>query len=488
MNWFTFLKSNSGKIAKGPLLGGVATLAGLGITMGGYNHDVATYSNPSRSVSSLRSIEDDSLRDRLEVANNGELTSMSDYLKGSGGDGIRLESPTVGHGRDVESLDSNLAYQFGQGDGLSAGGQDFNTGTVGHYEGGASGAVNPVVAGGQGDPSGQGGNGAHGGNGGGSATTPAALTRGSVAHASGGSGNGSSFGGGMGGATGGNSPYKLSGSMPSSSSMDDLIARHNSSALGGNRNTHSSRFGATGVDRGDRLRRAARFSEKGAARGTQIAANEGGGAFLEGGLSGGVTLTNGSFGSSEGSSSDLNNNVSKINNRLNGLKRNLDDQLKKPDEARKKLFKKILWLLGMTLAASVGMYFLIKFGMKQIKKATTPLGKALGFAMVIAGWAMLAAVAVYAATVVKDAIKFMNDFPDAGKSVPIIGMAMALASVGTLTYVGIRATREASNLEKTSLIKDVKKGASKFVKGAVDKGADIAAAQVANNLTDNLLK
>lgn len=463
MNLFTFLKSNSGKIAKGPLLGGVATLAGLGLTMGGYNHDVATYDNPTRTVSSLRSIGDESLRDRLERADNGELTSMSDYLKGSGSVALGLNGDDFqggSRGGDIESLDSHVAYQFSQGDGLSGGGQDGNTGTIGHFEGGAAGAVNPSVTSGAAG----GAAGGAGGNNGGHVTTPGVLARGSVAHASG-SGGGNSYAGGVGGAGGqnGNGKYNFSGSMPSSSSMDDLIALRNDPSLNGSRNSRNSRFGNTGDTRGDRLRKAAKYSQKAAARGPQLAANEGGGAFLEGGLSNGITLTDGTLVGSEGSSSDLTNNNANIDNKLDGLKDDLKDNLDKQKEARKKLRNKILLLIGMTLAAAVGMYMLIRLGQKMINKAYARIAQLgaptaanaaeyaaemakikWGKVLKVTGWALAGAVAVYAGFVVKDSINFLKDFPDAGKTFPIIGMLMAAASATTLTLVGIKAGKDAA--------------------------------------------
>jgi hypothetical protein len=475
MNLFTFLKNNSGKIAKGPLLGGVAALAGIGITMGGYQYDTKNYDNPSRLVTSLRSIQDNSLQDRLEVAENGELTSMSDYLQGNKGGSVRLASSEFrGQLTDVDAMSSNIAYQFSQGDGLSGNAQNIDSGKIGNYQGsgnmgtpGGSISVTPESR-------------ASATSGAKGASLPSAsMARASGTGISGSSASGAGSNGGRHG--GGNGEYKFSGSMPASSSMDDLIALRHDTSLSGNRNTHHNRVGGSGRDaKGNRLEQAAKYSSKAATR-SAVAANEGAGAFLEGGLSGGVTVADNNMLDSSGSSSDLSNNLSNIDKRLNSISSNIADKLAKQKEARKKLRNKILILLGSTLAAAAGMYFLISSGTKKIKAAKTPAAKAIGIAMVAAGWALLAGVATFAGFLMKDTIKFMKEFPDAGPAMSIVGMTFAVASVAALTYIGIRATRDGTGASKTTLVnkvkqfvgsnksKWVKKGTGFAVSSAVDK-------------------
>jgi len=504
MNCFSFLKNNAGKIAKGPLLGGVATLAGIGITLGGYQHDVNTYDNPTRSVSSLRNLRDDSIKEGMTVAADGSLTAMPDNLLANN-NSVRLPSSGYkGSFTDADALGNNISYQFSQGAGGLSNVADINTGKVGDFTSGngagPSGAPISVTpdshANGAGGAGGVGGEGGAGGNG------APAMTRASMAQASGnatnnsyvpGAGSGSYGGGagGNGGGHGGNGDYDFSSSMPSSS-LDSVTVNGRNSSLVGSTNSRFNRFNDGKTDSRDRLTRAALYSQKAASHGSDLSANEGGGAFLDSEGSGGVTLVDGATGGGSDGSSDLSgDNVSNINHNLGDLEDDLTDDFEKQKKARKQLIIKIVALLAGAIAIGIAMYHLISKGMKKIKEAQTKIGKIMGYVMVAAGWALMAGITAYAAIVIKDAVKFLKDFPDAGKAFPIIGIGMAAAAVATLTFVGIRATKEGTGKSSSTLTKEIKKlftkNKGKWMKniGSVvsDKIVDSAWNSISNSLS-----
>lgn len=527
MNWLKLLKSNSGKLAKGPLIGGAVTLAGMGLTLGGYQHDVSKYDTPDRSVVSLRNVQDNEAVSRLERADNGELTSMPGYLQGRGGtNGVRLAKPEEFGGRlNMDGFDAGLAARFDQTGSLSAGGADGDTGRISGAE-----RVNPAMVRGAGQnlgaspdsyASSQGRGNPRGGQG--NTLTNASMARASGSGFSGTSG-GSSYTGGNGGTTRGGNPtsgggdYQFSSSMPDSSSAMALASAHTGgrASFGGDRN-FSQRRGAKLRNRGGSLKDIADMSADLAKHGTDGGANAGAKAFLNGNaIGGGVTFSDAPVGGGNSGSSDFNSvTTSGINDNLNQWQEEQQDDLDKERKARKKLAIEILAFLALAAGLGVLMYNLLYNGkhkitveapaleaqaktlraqaaasscsyataMILIKQATALEAKAMalraaGKALITKGWVAFGAAGAAAAFLVQQSIQFGNNFQ--WGAVPIMGLITSAGAMGGLTYVAIRALADAApGVDAAATLKakvttyvatQAPKAAGALAKGAAMKG------------------
>ena len=461
MNLFSFFTSKSGKVAVKPLLLGTTAAIGLGAaTMGGYQADSNRYDRPSRTLAELHNMQDNSVTQRLGRASDGMLTAMPENFRNAGGgvDGIRVDEYAGNDLGRVDNVGAGVAAALSGAEGLSQGGGDFNTGTI--TQAPRAGVPTPGVGGFSGA------NGASGGATQGGPTGGAHLTRASMAQASGSGFQGTSgavapsgsggangaYGGSRGGRNGG---YELSGSMPRSSADLAFGARTTaSSSFGSGDRTHASRTRGGSAGRWD-LESIAKYSAKVAAKGQRESANAGAGAFLNGQMTGGVTLDNGTTAQGGGSSSDLGSvgNINRVNKGVNDWKDNTDNKLEEQHNARKKLTIEILALLASTLMAAMLMYNLIADGAYKLKEGAVkaasgdPATKAAGLALMatgklklVAGWAIMAAVSTFAGVVLANSISFMNKYP--GIIVPTVGIVLSAASIGTLAYVGARAMRD----------------------------------------------
>ena len=460
MNLFSFFTSKSGKVAVKPLLLGTTAAIGLGAaTMGGYQADSNRYDRPSRTLAELHNMQDNSVTQRLGRASDGMLTAMPENFRNAGGgvDGIRVDEYAGNDLGRVDNVGAGVAAALSGAEGLSQGGGDFNTGTI--TQAPRAGVPTPGVGGFSGA------NGASGGATQGGPTGGAHLTRASMAQASGSGFQGTSgavapsgsggangaYGGSRGGRNGG---YELSGSMPRSSADLAFGARTTaSSSFGSGDRTHASRTRGGSAGRGD-LESIAKYSAKVAAKGQRESANAGAGAFLNGQMTGGVTLDNGTTAQGGGSSSDLGSvgNINRVNKGVNDWKDNTDNKLEEQKKARKKLGIEIVALIAATLVTAVAMYKLISKGASKVywgtqmlsNQATAAQGAAMikmGKLLQVAGWALMGVVSAYAAVVMANSIDFMNKYP--GKTLPTMGLILGGVSIATLTYMGIRAKKDA---------------------------------------------
>lgn len=460
MNLFSFFTGKSGKVAVKPLLLGTTAAIGLGAaTMGSYQADSNRYDRPSRTLAELHNMQDNSVTQRLGRASDGMLTAMPEnFRNASGGVGaVRMDEYNGNDLARVDNVGAGVAAALSGAEGLSQGGGDFDTGTITQAPRGS------VSTPGAGEISGATGGAAGATQDG--ATGGARLARASMAQASGSGFQGTagpvSAGGIAGGASaygngrGANGQYELSGAMPSSSADLAFGARTSaSSSFGSGDRTRVSRTRGGVAGRGD-LESIAKYSAKVAAKGQKESANAGAGAFLNGQMSGGITLDGAGNAQTGGSSSDLGSigNLSRVHKGINNWQ---DDQQKKLEEqkkARKKLGMEILALIAATVGAAFAMHALISKGQRLIKEAMAELAAtagvygaaaiaamkklALGKWLIAAGWGVMAGVSAFAAIVLANSISFMNKYQ--GNNLPTLGIILSAASIGTLTYVGIKA-------------------------------------------------
>lgn len=234
-------------------------------------------------------------------------------------------------------------------------------------------------------------------NGGAGGTTINTLSGSSMARSSGGSSapnNGAYQGSSASGTAGSNARQEgyteLSGSMPSSDSLNSALLASAATIPGkasfGGPETNLKGGRATGVAGRD-LERTARFTGKVAAKGNDAAANEGAKDFLG---NGNITLGGGlSYGEAKDgpTTSDLNSlpDTNSIKRKLGHAAGNAKAHAKALADARKSLAIQLLAMLGAGVAAAAGIYFMLNAAKKKEEEAALERAKAQTYKAMAAG-------------------------------------------------------------------------------------------------------
>ncbi len=526
MNWITrFLKNNSGKLAKGPLIGGVITLGAMGLTLGGYQHDVAKYEGPDRVVTTNYG-PDYTNMSTMSRDVKGELTSMPAYLQGRGGtDGIRFGRQQDQFSSPIsENFDAGVAAQIGGMEGLSQGGSEAGFDRI-----------QPAARASMGTPQGNNynmgsspaGRSASGSSSGSAAGASAdarggSFSRASVTQSSGSESLSSSgpIGGGRaaapaasgarGNSNGGN--YELTASMPTSNSMAALTRANtgNRASFGGQRDVRARK--GQRIKGGGTLKELADTSAQIARKGTDAGANAGAKPFLNGGMvGGGVTFGDGNVGAgTSGNSNDFNSiSTDQLQSNLQKKNNELQEDLEKERNARKALLITIVALLAAAAAAAWFMYNCFLTSKKEFESARSAFDRAAeyeelaaestnmvqaahfntlyalemkkgfahearGIALQKKGWLLFAAASAMAAGMLEESLRFAFSYHNWG-FVPIAGIGISAGVVGSLFYLKARAATDAvatdvsTTLREQILTKGWKKASSMAGKFAEQK-------------------
>lgn len=438
MKFFSFLTNSRGKINPRAALGLLGSVAAVGLTIGGYQHDVKTYPPERLTFAGLESDDGSYHGSAMDYSDNlGVVASAGD--KEGGAKYVNVDNLGAGVGM-------GSAYQTGGGDNLVGNGRVTDTGKItygagenGPDEGGdysarpsydyGDGAGTDVYS-----------------DGGGAAG--AQLAGASMAHASGGSsgssnsytpggsrsGAGSNGNGGRPGAGGTPSAgegYHMTGSMPGSSVDMTMAGTHSRADFNnGSRDFYAGR--STTRKYGEGLAGLAKHSADIASNVRNENANAQGRVFLNGERAGVGGVNFASPGELSGASDDLAPaTIAKAQRGIKNWENDKKAYVKRLAQKRKDLAKRMLILIGVTLGVAVAMNYLIKLG-KQI-------GGIKGFLLILAGWALMGGVSWYAIDIMKRAGKFMQEFKTDAGVIGTLGIGLSATAMAFLTYIGIRA-------------------------------------------------
>ncbi len=495
MKWLSFLKSKSGKLvmnAQNVLITSAAI--GVGATTLFYNvginqskkelavrsvtsiSDPFTYEGMQRSHRGLTSINvQDS---RHQIANQDDLERMGNRSASSNNFGLdnidRLEGRLTG-GR------LGAAAATGESDGLGLGsnkatlvdsGVDYSPQVAASER--ASSAARLTTDAVAGQASGSGGPAKTKGAGGQLPSASMARASGNAFGAAAGSmgGNSRSAGGRNGGSSNG-SNYNFTGLMAGSSSAVPALrgdGGRGRSANGPSTFMARGRQGTSSAGRrtpgkGDLPDIAKRSAD--AAANSHKSAMEGMYAFLGSSRnSGGMTIENGvEVGTT--SSADFKTPTTNNLKKLQAFKENIDEDADKRQEKSDDLGKWLLITLASMVAGAIAGYALITAG----KAKPGPWG----IVMIVAGFAVLAAAAAVATTLIVKAAKFANEF--SGTAMSTISCIVGGLAIAALAFVGISAMlNKASGLGKwmAKIMPKVNKLALKGAKAAAAGAATSA--------------
>ena len=533
MNWIThFLKNNSGKLDKVSLLGGIATVGAMAITVGGYQHDVAKYEGPDRAVT-MGYGPDYANMSTMSRDVKGELTSMPAYLQGRGGtDGIRFgRQPDQFSSPISENFDAGVAAQIGGMEGLSQGGSEAGFDRI-----------QPAARASMGTPQGNNynmgsspaGRSASGSSSGSAAGASADARGGSFSRASAPQSSGSeslsssgpigggraaapTAGGTRGGSNGGN--YELTASMPTSNSMAALTRANtgNRASFGGQRDVRARK--GQRIKGGGSLKELADTSAQIARKGTDAGANAGAKPFLNGGMvGGGVTFGDGNVGAgTSGNSNDFNSiSTDQLQSNLQKKNDELQEDLEKERNARKALFITIVALLAAAAAAAWFMYNCFLKAKKALDEATfleadaaalrkeaatcgtwqqasaliaqaqglearAKTQRVLSASLNKKGWLLFAAASAMAAGMLEESLRFAFSYHNWG-FVPIAGIGISAGVVGSLFYLKARAVTDAVATDISTTLRE--QIMTKGWKAASNMAGNFAQSQMMNQIGD----
>lgn len=433
MKFFSFLTNCKGKINPRAALGLLGGVAAVGLTIGGYQHDVKNYPPERLSFAGLESDGGSYYGSAMDYSDNlGVVASSAERERG-------------GRFTNVDNVDSNVklgtAYQTGGGDNLVGNGRVSDTGKITYSQGDDMGdyptrSSYAPYNGGATSPYSNGGGTAEG----------AQLASASMTHASGGSsGSSNSYapggsrpganGNGGGNAGAGGTPatgegYHLSGNMPGGSV--EMVTGSPSRADFNNGSRHFDGGGSKTRQYAEGLAGIAKKSADIASNVQHENANAQARAFLDSGRVGVGGINFASLDDETGASSDLAPaTIAKAQKAVKNWEQDKKAYYARLHRKRQDLAKRILILIGVTLGIAVGMNYLIQIGRK--------MPKPWGGIMIAAGWALMAGVTWYAVDLIKRAGRFVGEFKGDAGIIGHIGIGMSAVAVGFLTYIGIRA-------------------------------------------------
>lgn len=481
MKWLTILKSTVGKVTmttQKALL--ISAGVGVGATLIIQNAATIPVENglPVRSISSisnpynyegLRRGDDSGLTSinvkdgRNQIASREEREALEGYRRRG------FSEETLRH---IDNLDTTVSGAVGRANGmgeseaLTMGGNETDeilagtngdgSNTLGAPNVNIGGAGGAGGAGGSGDATGAGGAPARSragapaggaGAGGGPQLAGASMARASgtgIGGAGGSGGSGGPSGSGRGG-NGGRDGYQFSGAMPSGSNVvsarADALGHGN--GMGNPQFLAGSRGSRTGrgqrVTRGDTELKDITKRSAAAAANSDRSNNEGGWAFMANATQSGGMQFEGAMESTTSGSADFETPNAA---RLKGIKdwgNKLDLDTQKRTQRRNEL---IMWLLGTVVATAIA----IPFGYHLINKGRSS-GGFWGVAMMVAGFALLAAAAVVAGFLIGKAANFAKDYNSG--ALTTVSYIVGGVSIAALAFAGIAAmSNQDSGLHK----------------------------------------
>ena len=483
MKFFSFLTNSRGKINPRAALGLLGSVAAVGLTIGGYQHDVKTYPPERLTFAGLESDDGSYHGSAMDYSDNlGVVASAGD--KEGGAKYVNVDN--LGAGVGIGS-----AYQTGGGDNLVGNGRVTDTGKITYGAGengpdeGGDYSVRPSYDYGDGagtDVYSDGGGGATGSqlagasmaraSGGSSGSSNSYTPGGSRAGAGGNGGNS-----GVGGTPSAGEGYRMTGNMPGSS-VETMAGTYSRADFNnGSRDFYAGR--STTRKYGEGLAGLAKHSADIASNVRNENANAQGRVFLNGERAGVGGVNFASPGEATGMSDDL--APATIARAQKGIKNWENDKkayAKRLAKKRKQLAIRLLELIGATLAAAVAMNYLIQIG----KKAPKPWGGI----MIAAGWACMVGVSIFGITIMKRAGEFMQEFKTDAGVIGTIGIVLPIASMAFLTYIGIRALRSdgTPGADMKNILNKVIGEGKGMLKGMVGSGITDGIRKVASAATD----